>query len=118
VSTTSTSSSAFDTTLGNFSQPVLEVVDSTRFATVRNAIEAAFAPAQVERFFKSLGKSGIRIRHFESVLGAGLLGASAHDAYKALVNSYQGQIREIYLASLERVAPEVRKKFFRLYAYY
>ena len=35
-----------------------------------------------------------------------------------LDNSDQGQIRELYLASLERVAPELREKFFRLYAYY
>jgi len=118
VSNTSTSSSAFDTTLGNFSQPVLAVVDSARFATVRTAIEAAFAPSQVEKFFKSVGKSAVRIRHFETVLQMGLLGTSAQTAYHELGNSDQGQIREYYLASLERVAPEVRKKFFRLYAYY
>ena len=34
------------------------------------------------------------------------------------VNGDQGQIREFYLASLERVAPELRTEFFKLYAYY
>jgi len=35
-----------------------------------------------------------------------------------LGNADQGQIREFYLASLERVTPELRQKFFKLYAYY
>jgi hypothetical protein len=35
-----------------------------------------------------------------------------------LGNADQGQIREFYLASLEKVAPEVRQRFFKLYAYY
>ena len=38
--------------------------------------------------------------------------------YKLLGNADQGQIREFYLASLERVAPDTREKFFKLYAYY
>ena len=38
--------------------------------------------------------------------------------YQQLGNADQGQIREFYLASLERVPPELRQKFFKLYAYY
>jgi hypothetical protein len=47
-----------------------------------------------------------------------LLGQATIAEYGRLGNSDQGQIREFYLASLERVAPELRQKFFKLYAYY
>ena len=57
-------------------------------------------------------------RDFEDVLRKGNLGASAAAEYSRLGNADQGQIRELYLASLERVAPELREKFFKLYAYY
>jgi hypothetical protein len=52
------------------------------------------------------------------VLTKGLLGASTAAEYKGLGDADQGQIRELYLASLERVAPELRQRFFKLYAYY
>ncbi len=67
---------------------------------------------------KSLTGSTIRIRDFESVLGRGLLGDGTRAKYEGLGDADQGQIREFYLASLEHVAPEVREKFFKLYAYY
>jgi hypothetical protein len=47
-----------------------------------------------------------------------MLGAAAAAQYNRLGNGDQGQIREFYLASLEEVAPELRTKFFKLYAYY
>ena len=37
--------------------------------------------------------------------------------YGSLTNGDQGQIREFYLASLEQVSPELRSRFFKLYAY-
>jgi hypothetical protein len=61
---------------------------------------------------------GLRIRDFELVLREGILGASTQAEYNRLGNGDQGQIREFYLASLEHVAPELRTKFFKLYAYY
>ncbi len=67
---------------------------------------------------RSVERSGLRIRSFEAVLAAGLLGGSTKVEYGKLAGSDQGQIREFYLASLERVEPEVRQKFFKLYAYY
>ena len=48
----------------------------------------------------------------------GILGALTAAEYNRLGNGDQGQIREFYLASLEKVAPELRTKFFKLYAYY
>ncbi len=69
-------------------------------------------------FLKSVERAGLRIRDFEAVLKAGKLGASTAAEYGQLENVDQGQIREFYLASLEKVAPELRQKFFKLYAYY
>jgi hypothetical protein len=38
--------------------------------------------------------------------------------YKKLGNADQGQIREFYLASVEKVDPALRAKYLKLYAYY
>ena len=101
-----------------FEQPVLPVADSRRFDAVKASIESAFSTDRVAEFLKSLDRLKLRIRDFESVLNAGLIGPSAASDYKQLGDSDQGQIREFYLASLERVAPDLRQKFFRLYSYY
>ena len=110
--------SSTSTPIGNFDQPVLTIVDPAGYGAVRTAIEAAFSSSRVSDFLKSLDRSGVRIRHFETVLEKGLLGSSAKAEYAKLGNADQGQIREYYLASLERVTPELRQKFFKLYAYY
>ena len=104
--------------IGNFDQPVLAIVDPERFSAVRSAIESAFSSSRVADFLKSLGRGGVRIRHFEIVLDKGLLGTATKDEYSRLSNGDQGQIREFYLASLERVDAGLRDKFFKLYAYY
>ena len=85
---------------------------------MRAAIEAAFSAARVENFLKSIERAGLRIRDFELVLRAGILGALTAAEYNRLGNGDQGQIREFYLASLEKVAPELRAQFCKLYAYY
>ena len=104
--------------IGNFDQPVLTIGDPQAFAAVRTAIEASFSSVRVAGFLKSLTGSSLRIRDFESVLGRGLLGASTKADYGKLGNADQGQIREYYLDSLERVPADLRQKFFKLYAYY
>jgi hypothetical protein len=101
-----------------YQQPVLTVSDPETFNAVKAAVEASFSSSRVAEFLKSLDRSKLRIREFETVLGKGNLGAATEAEYHKLDNSAQGQIRELYLASLERVAPELRKKFFKLYAYY
>lgn len=107
-----------DSSIGNFDQPVLAIVDPDRFQAVRSAIEAAFSSAKLTGFLKSLSSRNVRIRDFESVLAHGLLGQNTTSEYNNLGNADQGQIREFYLASLEKVAPALREKFFKLYAYY
>ncbi len=101
-----------------YEQPVLPVGDTRRFGAVKSAIESSFSTGKVVEFLKSLDRLKLRIRDFESVVKAGLLGSSTASEYSHLGDSDQGQIREFYLASLEKVAPELRQRFFRLYSYY
>jgi hypothetical protein len=104
--------------IGNFDQPILAIVDPQAFNVVRTAIADAFSASRVESFLRSLKRQGLRIRDFEAILGKDLLGGSAKAQYFTLGNGDQGQIREFYLASLERVAADLRARFFKLYAYY
>jgi hypothetical protein len=101
-----------------FEQATIPVRDESTFAEVRQAIAQAFAPADVTAFLRRLEAAKLRVRQFEAVLAHGFLGAQAQKSYAALGDSDRGQIREHYLRQVERVAPEVRKKFFRLYASY
>jgi hypothetical protein len=101
-----------------FEKPVLEVEDGPSYDVVRSAIQAAFAPAAADRFLKRVETQRLRVRDFESVLGKGLLGQEAIAVYGRLGNLDRGQIRELYLASVEHVAPELRAKFLKIYAYY
>jgi hypothetical protein len=99
-------------------QPVIPVADPKAFGAVRSAIENAFSPAKVNDFLKSLQRAGLRIRDYELVLRKGLLGPSTAADYGALGNADQGQIREFYLATLEKIPADLRVKFLKLYAYY
>lgn len=104
--------------IGNFEQPLLAIADPESFGVVRSAVENSFAAGRVAEFLKALSGQGMRIRDFENVLRKGLLGEAAPAEYGRLGNADRGQIRELYLASLERVPAELRQRFFRLYAYY
>ena len=94
------------------------MADPEAFGAVKTAIETAFSPDKVNDFLRSVARAGLRIRDFELVLRKGLLGATTAGEYDRLGNGDQGQIREFYLASLEKVTPELRAKFLKLYAYY
>ncbi|MDE1162877.1 MAG: hypothetical protein PW792_13155 [Acidobacteriaceae bacterium] len=101
-----------------FQQAVIPVADPTTFGVVKSAIDANYAPNGVEKFLKSLDSSKLRIREFEHVLKAGKLGPNAAAAYAKLGDGDQGMIRELYLASLEKVSMDLRDKYFKIYAYY
>ena len=107
-----------DRTTALYERPVMSIVDAAAFGTVRQAVETSFAAEHVEKFLKSVERAGLRIRNFEAVLKAGKLGAGAEAEYTKLDNADQGQIREFYLASLEKVDLALRDRFFKLYAYY
>jgi hypothetical protein len=101
-----------------YEQPELPVVDPQAFNAVKASVETSFSSGRVADFLRSLERMKLRVRDFETVLRKGLLGNAASGEYNKLGNADQGQIRELYLASLEKVAPETREKFFKLYAYY
>ena len=106
-----------------FEQAAIAVTDEQGYAKLHALIDAAFDARDVEVFLNRVRKAKLRVRDYEEILGRGLLGkgllgAAAKAKYKGLGNADQGQIREFYLASLEQVAPDVREKFFKLYAYY
>ena len=107
-----------DRTTALYERPPMGAVDAATFTKVKKVIESSFAPTNVKTFLKSVERSGRRIRDFESILNGGGLGVGTAAEYAKLTSSDQGQVRELYLASLERVDLALREKFFKLYAYY
>jgi hypothetical protein len=101
-----------------FEQATIPVQDEQTFAAVKQAIDQAFAQAAVAAFLRRVERAKLRVRQFEAVLAHGFLGPQAQKSYAALGDADRGQIRELYLRQVERVAPEIRQKFFRLYASY
>jgi hypothetical protein len=101
-----------------FQQPVLAVENPAVFEPVKAAIEAAFASPSVGRFLDHAERARVRIRDFDTLREQGLLGDTVKSGYEQLGNSDRGQIRELYLRSVEQVAPELRKKHLKVYAYY
>jgi hypothetical protein len=104
--------------MGMFEQATLPVQDEKIFGEVVQAVDWAFSTRNVEDFLHRIKRAGLRARDFEAVLKKGLLGKEAPARYAALVNGDQGQIREKYLSSVEQVAPELRTRFLKVYAYY
>ncbi len=101
-----------------YEQAVIAVGNQEAFGTVRQAVESSFSSAEVAGFLESLERSRLRIRHFEEVLQAGKLGSAAAASYPQLGDGDQGMIRELYLSTLEKVDPELRRRFLKVYAYY
>jgi hypothetical protein len=101
-----------------FEQPVLDIQDAPSYEAVYSSMHTVLAPASASRFLRQVGKHRLRIRDFESVLAKGLLGQEAIAAYGRLGNLDRGQIREQYLNLVEQVAPELRARHLKVYAYY
>ena len=101
-----------------YQQAPIPVQDPEAFRLVHAAVADAFSAPRVDEFLRGLERQHLRVRDFEQVLDRGVLGAGTADAYAHLTPGDQGQIREQYLALLEHVAPELRARFFKLYAYY
>ena len=110
--------SSVDRTRALYERPVMGVEDEATFREVKAAVDTRFSEVGVQAFLRSLDKSGLRVRDFAAVLTAGKLGSSTAEQYARLSAGDQGQIRELYLASLEQVAVPLRDRFFKLYAYY
>ena len=101
-----------------FEQAVLPIQDEATFQVVFRSLETTFSSVQVEEFLRRLGRAKLRARQFEAILASGLLGGDASDAYARLGDSDRGHVRERYLSLVETVAPALRTKFFKVYAYY
>jgi hypothetical protein len=101
-----------------FEQAVLPIQDEKTSAEVEKALHDAFAPANAVKFLRQVEKAKLRVRQFEAILAHGFLGAKTPALYGSLGDSDRGQIRELYLRLVEHVAPEVRQKFLKVYAYY
>ncbi len=101
-----------------YQQAAVAIQDPATFRSVSEAIATAFSQARAADFLKSLQRASLRVRDFEGVVEQGLLGSSTAAGYKGLMPGDQGQIRELYLASLEQIPTELRDRYFKLYAYY
>ncbi len=101
-----------------FEQAVLPIQDEMTYSAVKQALETAFAPGQVSRYLERLGRARLRARQFEAILASGLLGRETPGQYAQLGDSDRGHVREEYLSMVEQVAPELRTRYLKVYAYY
>src|SRR5208282_6616676 len=101
-----------------FEQARIAVQDEQGYARLHELIDAAFDTRDVEVFLERVTRSRLRIRDYETVLKRGFLGKEAPALYAALPVSDQGLTRERYMRLVEAVTPELRQRYFRVYAYY
>ena len=101
-----------------FQQGTIPIEDPAAYEAVKTAIESAFATPSVRPFLQRVARANLRVRDFEQVLNQGLLGEDAKTAYARLGDSDRGQIRELYLSSVEQVPQDIRGNFLKVYAYY
>ncbi len=101
-----------------FEQAVLPIQDEATYGRVSGALDETFASPQISGFLGRLARAKLRARQFEAILASGLLGADAASAYAALGDSDRGHVRERYLSLVEQVAPKLRARFLKVYAYY
>jgi hypothetical protein len=111
-----------------FEQAQIPVQKTDDFAALRSAIERVFAPGAVEGLYRRLEARRLRVREFEQIVVLGLFedvdpiladcGKRADQMYRSLALSDQALMREFYLEHLERVDPEIRRKYQKVYRYY
>jgi hypothetical protein len=101
-----------------YEKALIPVEDQQAYGEVHAAVASRLASGNVQNLLKSIESAKLRIRDFEAIAAAGLLGTAIAASYKKLGNADQGQIREFYLAAVEKVEPALRAKFLKLYAYY
>jgi hypothetical protein len=101
-----------------FEQAVFAVQNEPPFQQLASRIDAAFAANRADLFLASVAGKKLRVRQFEEILAAGLLGKDSPGLYSALPTSDQALMREKYLARIEKVPAELRQRFLKIYAYY
>ena len=101
-----------------FEQAVFPVQNEADYQPLHDRIAAAFSGTRVDLFLATVKSRRLRVRQFERILAAGLLGEDGSRLYQALPVSDQALMREFYLAQVERVPAELRARFSGIYAYY
>jgi len=101
-----------------FEKALIPVADPAAYEQLHSRIAHHTSPAAAEALLRSVARAGLRIRSFEQLLDRNLLGSDAAVTYRSLPVSDQGQIREAYLAAIERIAPSLRAQYRKVYAYY
>jgi hypothetical protein len=101
-----------------FEQAAIAVQDAQGYAELHALIGAAFESRDVEVFLSRVKRSKLRIRDFEGAIERGFMGKEAAKLYQALPVSDQALTRERYLQQVEKVAPELRQRYLKVYAYY
>ena len=89
-----------DRTTALYERPAMGVVDVETFGAVKQAVASAFAVGNVEKFLKSVERAGLRIREFEAVAGAGLLGAGAAAQAETIASARPGGLRAATFVNL------------------
>ena len=98
-----------------YTQAIIAIENQKVFGDLKAAIDKAFS---MESFFKTAVRKSIRIRNWDGILSAGLLGKEAPAWYAQLHDSDRGQIREYFLKQVEQVSAELRKKYLKTFSYY
>jgi|HubBroStandDraft_5_1064220.scaffolds.fasta_scaffold238142_1 hypothetical protein len=101
-----------------YEQATIAPVNNAAFARMLHGLQDLFAPLRAENFLKHVARAKMRVRDFETILQRGMFGADSQAYYTAMAVSDRGLIREEYLSLVERVAPELREKYMKIYAYY
>ena len=111
-----------------FQQAQIPVQKREEFDELKSAIERVFGVGTIESLLKKLQSSNVRVRQFEKALDNKVFeavdpvlarsGRTAKQLYAALVLSDQALMREFYLERVEKVDPEVRGRFQKVYRYY
>jgi hypothetical protein len=101
-----------------FEQAAVAVQNKLEFAEFQARIDKAFDPRDVEVLLSRVARAKSRIRDFEAVMSRGFLGKDAVSLYGALPVSDRALTRERYFGLVERVEPELRQRYFRIYASY
>ncbi len=101
-----------------FEQAVFPVQNEAEYRQLHGRVATAFSGTRVDLFLAAVKAHRLRIRQFEQILAAGLLGEDGSRLYAGLPVSDQALMREFYLAQVERVPAELRARFSGIYAYY
>jgi hypothetical protein len=101
-----------------FEQVAIAVQDQQGFQKLHALLDAAFDLRDVEVLLTRVKRAGLRVRDYEAVLKRGFLGKEAPALYASLPVSDQALTRERYLRLVERVPPDLRQRYLKVYAYY